>query len=38
MLIGIMVSVRQWLGRSGFEPRSSQTKDPSPPKWYLMPP
>ena len=31
-----MVSVRQWPGRPGFNPRSNHTKNFK--KWYLMPP
>ena len=29
-------SVRQWLGRSGFNPRSSYTKDLKNGTWYLL--
>ena len=34
ILLGLMSSVHQWFGRPGFNPRSSQIKDP--PKRYLM--
>ena len=35
-LIGLVGSVRQWLKRSGFNPRSSHTKDFKNGTWYLL--